>query len=373
MEIKYRVTLNSDEKSQLHAIISSTDCKSQKFKRAMVLLHCDMNTKTDQEIADSVFMSRRSIEEIRRRFVLNGFDLCLNGIPRNHFPSIMHGENEARLIKLACEERPEGVRQWSLRVLKEKFCTIEGLKVSHETIRKTLNNADIKPWLGPKEWCIPPVANADFVAHMEDVLDVYTDEPDLAHPLVCMDESPRQLISEVRDPLPLLPGSQEKSDTEYMRNGTAELFMFVAPHLGWRRVEVTEHRTRVDWAWQIKKLVDEDFPEAKSIRLVCDNLNTHNIASLYTAFTTEEAHRIARKLELHYTPKHGSWLNMAEIEFSVLSNTGLKDRIPNFDMLKREVAAWTQMRNESGSKIRWRFTTADARVKLARLYPQVTA
>jgi transposase len=205
---------------------------------------------------------------------------------------------------------------------------------------------------------------------MEDVLDVYTRERDEKRPLVCMDESPKQLIGETRLPLPAEPGKPACFDTEYVRRGTCDIFMFVAPLEGWRRAGITERRTRADWAEQIRRLVDEDFPHAEKIVLVMDNLNTHTAASLYERFPPEEAKRIKDKLELHYTPKHGSWLNMAEIELSVINHQGLSQRIPTIERMRKEAAAWNRKRNQEACKINWRFTTADARIKLKRLYPQ---
>jgi transposase len=204
---------------------------------------------------------------------------------------------------------------------------------------------------------------------MEDILDVYTRPEDERRPVVCMDECPKQLIGETRVPLPVIPGMPERFDTEYVRKGTCELFMFTAPLLGWRRVTVTEQRTRLDWAVQIKKLTDEDFPDAPKIVLVMDNLNTHTIGSLYEAFEPEEARRIRDRLEIHLTPKHGSWLNMAEIELSVLNNHGLSARISTIEQMRREADAWNTIRNKTARTIDWRFTTADARIKLKRLYP----
>ena len=208
---------------------------------------------------------------------------------------------------------------------------------------------------------------------MEEVLDVYTRPEDEQYPLVCMDECPKQLIGETRVPIPPQPGKPECFDTEYVRNGTCDIFMFTAPLIGWRRAAITEQRTRKDWANQIKQLVDEDFPDARKIVLVMDNLNTHNSASLYETFTPEEANRISNRLEIHYTPKHGSWLNMAEIELSVINNHGLSDRIPTIEQMKKETAAWNLRRNKDACKIDWRFTTADARIKLKRLYPQFSS
>ena len=204
---------------------------------------------------------------------------------------------------------------------------------------------------------------------MEDILDVYTRQYDKKQVLVCEDECPRQLIGETRHPLPVRPGKPARYDTEYKRNGTCAIFMFTAPLKKWRRAEVSEHRTRRDWAKQIKKLVDIDFPDAEKIVLVVDNLNIHSIGSLYETFPPEEARRLRNKLEIHYTPKHGSWLNMAEIEINVLSNHGLSKRIPTIQQMRKEVTAWNKARNAAKSKINWRFSTDDARIKLKRLYP----
>ena len=189
-------------------------------------------------------------------------------------------------------------------------------------------------------------------------------------PMVCMDESCKQLIGEVRDPIPYAPGRPARMDDEYVRNGVAEIFMEVEPLAGKRHVEVTEHRTRKDWAFQIKQMLDERYPKATKIRLVMDNLNTHNIASLYETFEPKEARRLAERLEIHYTPKHGSWLNMAEIELSVLKSQCLDRRIADMATMRAEVAAWEIDRNNSVKKINWQFTTSDARIKLKRLYPK---
>ena len=206
---------------------------------------------------------------------------------------------------------------------------------------------------------------------MEDVLDVYERPTDDNRPLICMDECPKQLIGETRVPIAIRPGEPERYDHEYVRNGTCNLFMFSAPLLGWRRVTVTERRTRKDWAEQIRRLVDEDFPEAEKVVLVMDNLNTHNPASLYEAFAPEEAKRIWDRLEIHYTPKHGSWLNMAEIELSVLNNQGLDNRVADLSSMCRQVRARTKKRNAGENKIDWRLTNKDARIKLKRLYPKL--
>lgn len=219
-----------------------------------------------------------------------------------------------------------------------------------------------------KQWCIPTVG-ADFVAAMEDVLDLYAEPYDPTRPKVNFDETSKQLIAETRSRLAAKPGQCERYDYEYQRNGVANVFMFVEPQAGWRHAEVTDQRTKLDFAQQMKWLVDERYPEAEVVRVILDNLNTHKPASLYEAFEPEEARRIVKKLEFHYTPKHGSWLNMAEIELSVLQRQCLDRRIADQPTLKQEIAAWELERNEEKATIDWRFSISDAREKLKRLYP----
>jgi hypothetical protein len=206
---------------------------------------------------------------------------------------------------------------------------------------------------------------------MEDVLEVYKRPYDMQHPLVCMDESSKQHTLEVRAPLPMEPGKAERFDTEYERNGVSNMFMFFEPLAGRRMVSVTDQRTAIDWAHQIRELVDVHYPDAPRITLVMDNLNTHAGGSLYKAFAPQEARRILDRLEIHYTPKHGSWLNMAEIELSILSRQCLDRRIPDQKTLGKEVHAWVKARNAHAGPMEWRFTTEDARIKLRKLYPSI--
>jgi hypothetical protein len=220
-----------------------------------------------------------------------------------------------------------------------------------------------------KQFVIPPEASSAFVANMEDVLDVYQRPRDPECPVVCLDETSKQLIAETRLPIPAKTGRTARYDYEYQRNGTANLFMLFAPLEGWRHVEVTDQRTAADFARVLKELSDTHFPGAPKIALVQDNLNTHKPASLYEAFPAAEARRLVERFEWHYTPKHGSWLNMAESELSVLSSQCLDRRIPDKRSLTDEVAAWEIDRNKNHTKADWQFTTGDARVKLKRLYP----
>jgi hypothetical protein len=222
-----------------------------------------------------------------------------------------------------------------------------------------------------EQWCIPPEANAEFVWHMEDVLDVYHRPYDPQRPLICLDETSRQVLAETRAPLPAAPGRPARHDPEYARAGVVNCFLVSEPLRGRRQVRLSERRTRIDFAHCIKDLVDVHYPEAAGIVLVLDQLNTHSPASLYQAFPPAEAKRLADKLEIHYTPTHGSWLNMAEIELSALQRQCLDRRLRNRAMLEREVTAWVAARNTAATTIDWQFTTEDARIKLKRLYPVI--
>lgn len=206
---------------------------------------------------------------------------------------------------------------------------------------------------------------------MEDVLAVYALPYDPLYPVVCMDESSKQLIGEVVDPIPAAPGRPARIDHEYVRNGVAQIFLEVEPLAGQRHLQVTDHRTARDWTQWIKSMLDERYPKATKVRLVLDNLNTHTPASLYKAFEPEEARRLAERIELHYTPKHGSWLNVAEIELSALQRQCLDRRMPDKPFMQSETAAWQDDRNHRPSKIDWQFKTSDARIKLRHLYPQL--
>lgn len=220
-------------------------------------------------------------------------------------------------------------------------------------------------------WVIPPKASGDFVWHMEDVLDVYQRPHDPSRPLICMDETSKQLLGEIRTPLPPMPGHAARYDAEYVRQGVANLFLFSEPLTGKRQVRVREQRTKQDWAHVMRELLEETYADAKRIVLVMDNLNTHSPGSFYATFPPALAKQLSDRLEIHYTPKHGSWLNMAEIELGILSKQCLDRRIPHIKRLRREVAAWESERNRSNAKIRWQFTTPDARIKLRSLYPSL--
>ena len=221
-------------------------------------------------------------------------------------------------------------------------------------------------------WCIPPEQNAAFVAAMEDVLEVYSRPYNSTKPVVCMDEKPYQLLDEVRESIPSKPGDVEKVDSEYKREGTCSIFIFTEPLAGWRYAKALKRRTKIDWAHQVKWVLDSQYPNAEKVILVMDNLNTHVISSLYEAFPPDEAFRLAQRLEIHYTPKHGSWLNIAEIELSALAAQCLGTRrIPRIELLNKDLAAWETQRNGYQKGVDWQFKTEDARTKLKRLYPVI--
>jgi hypothetical protein len=240
-------------------------------------------------------------------------------------------------------------------------------ELSQETVRRRLAENHLKPWRKDM-WCIPKI-DGEYVARMEDVLDLYAEASDPLKPVICFDESPTQLIGEVRTPIPAKPGQLERYDCEYRRNGTVNLFVFLDAHQPWRRVKVTDRRTNKDFAECMRELVDVHYPLAPTIRVVMDNLSTHTAGALYDAFPPTEARRILKRLEIHHTPRHASWLNMVEIEIGVLRSQCLDRRIDEKQTIVDEVAAWEKRRNDEGAKIQWMFTTQKAREKLRRTYP----
>jgi len=372
---KYIVTLSDTEREKLNALIHSGKHPAQKLLKARILLKADTSDGgegwSDSEIAAALETSVATVARTRQRLVEEGLEAALI---RKHSANsarrrIFDGAAEARLIALACSKPPAGRARWTLQLLEEAVVELKIVeRASDNTIGRTLKKNTLKPHL-KQQWVIPPDANAAFVAAMEDVLEVYQRPYDRQRPLVCLDETSKQLIAETRVPIAAKPGRPGRHDYEYRRNGTANLFMMFAPLEGWRHVKVTDRHTAMDYAQVLKELSDTHFPGSAKIVLVQDNLNTHKPASLYEAFPPAEARRLVERFEWHYTPKHGSWLDMAESELSVLSSQCLDRRIPDQRVLKDEVEAWEADRNRKHAKANWQFTTADARVKLSRLYP----
>src|SRR6516162_4395096 len=333
MNVRYRVELNQSEREQLTALLSGGKHPARKLKRAQILLAAD-SVVSDEVIATSLAIAGSTIYRTKRRFV--------------------EGNLEAALSE---EPRPGAARKLT-----------EHEDLSRETVRRRLAENHLKPWRKDM-WCVAQV-DGSYVAHMEDVLDLYAEAPDPKRPVVCFDESPTQLIGEVRQPIPAEPGQLERYDCEYKRNGTANLFVFFDIHRGWRRVKVTKHRTARDFAQCMRELVDAHYPDAAQVRVVLDNLSTHSRGALYETFAPPEAHRILKKIEFHYTPKHASWLNMVEIEIGVLRSQCLDRRLPDPDRLVAEIGAWERQRNTVSARINWMFSTERARTKLARAYPK---
>lgn len=368
MNIRYRVELSQDERDQLNKMLRGGKQAARKIKRAQILLAADAG-ESDEAIAANVSVGGSTVYRTKRRFVLGNLEAALNEQPRPGAERKLAGKEEALLVATACANPPQGRKRWTLELLAGEMVKLTGhQELSRETVRRRLEENDLKPWLRDM-WCIPQVDGA-YVARMEDVLDLYAETPDPKHPVVCFDESPTQLIGEVRQPIPAEPGKPERYDCEYSRKGTVNLFVFLDAHRPWRHVKVTDQRTASDFAHCMRDLVDSHFPEAERIRVVMDNLSTHTAGALYETFPAAEAHRLLQHLEFHYTPKHASWLNMAEIEIGVLRGQCLDRRIGERDTLVAEIAAWQQQRNTAGARVKWMFTTERARSKLARAYPK---
>jgi len=370
MNVKYIVELTDAERESLQTFVSSGSKLARKVKRAQILLAADLG-HSDQDIAELVGVGTSTVYRAKKRFVERQFDVVLDDEPRPGGSRKLTGKEEALLVAVACSKPPQGRARWTMQLLADAFVSMtEHTSLSDETVRRRLAEKKLKPWL-QKMWCIPRV-DAEYVARMEDVLDLYAEAPSPAEPVVCFDESPTQLIGEARTPIPAAPGRPARVDYEYRRHGTANLFVFLDAHAPWRHVKVTEHRESADFAHCMRDLVDVHYPKAERIRVVLDNLSTHTEAALYRTFPAEEARRILRRLEFHFVPKHASWLNMVEIEIGVMKKQCLDRRIEDREVLCRELAVWEHTRNREGARIEWLFTVEKARKKMGRAYPVPT-
>jgi transposase len=368
MNVRYQVELNQAERSELAALLSGGKHAARKLKRAQILLAADAGA-SDENIATSVGVGGSTVYRTKRRFVEGNLEAALTEEPRPGATRKLLGKEEALLVATACSSPPEGRARWTLDLLAGAMVKLtEHDSISRETVRRRLAENDLKPWR-KNMWCIPHV-DGEYVARMEDVLDLYAEAPDPKRPVICFDESPTQLIGEARQPIPAEPGQIERYDCEYKRNGTVNLFVFLDAHRPWRKVKVTDRRAAEDFATCMRELSDVHFPAAERIRVVLDNLSTHSAGALYQAFPASEARRVLRRLEFHYVPKHASWLNMVEVEIGVLRGQCLDRRIATQRRLVSEIAAWERQRNASGSRIKWMFTTAKARAKMGRAYPE---
>ena len=307
MNIRYRVTLTPCERDELRALLGGGRQGARKLKRAQILLAADAGIG-DEDIAASVGVGGSTVYRTKRRFVEGNLERALSEESRPGAERKLSGKEEALLVATACATPPAGRARWTLDLLAGEMVKLTAHEsLSRETVRRRLADADLKPWRR-KMWCIPEV-DADYVARMEDVLDLYAEAPDPRRPVICFDESPIQLIGEARRPIPPEPGQIERYDCEYRRNGTANLFVFLDANRPWRKVKVTERRTAIDFAVCMRELAEIHYPKAELIRVVLDNLSTHSVGAFYQAFPAEHARRLLRRIEFHYVPKHASWLN----------------------------------------------------------------
>jgi transposase len=371
MHIRYRVELEESERHELEALVAGGTRGVRRVKRGQILLAAAAG-QSDETIAVTVQVGTSTVYRTKRRFVEEGLAAALAEEPRPGGARKLAPTEEALLIATACSTPPAGRSTWTLALLADAMVALTAhARISRQTIGRRLQENDLKPWQR-KMWCVPRV-DAQFVARMEDVLELYTTEPVAGTAVVCVDETPRQLVGEVRETSAPRPGRAARRDYEYRRNGTANVFVALDAHRPWRMTKVTERRTAQDFATWIRELVDVHYATTERLHLVLDNLSTHTPAALYETFAPVEARRLLRRVEFHYVPKHASWLNMVEIEIGVLVAQCLDRRIPDRVMLNDEVVAWRERRNEAGATIKWMFGIEQARAKLGRAYPTQAA
>ncbi len=374
---KYIVELTVEQREELSHMISTGKASARELTHARIVLKADQGCSgpgwSDAQIQQALEISPGTVARVRKRCAQMGVQEAILPAPAQRARSRrLDGSQEAYLIALACSAPPDGSVRWTLRLLANRLVELGYVEtVSHETVRQVLLANELKPWI-KKQCCIPTAPDAEFVYHMEDVLEVYTRPYDPARPLVCMDEINTQLLADTRDPLPMEPGKTRCEDYEYERHGVCNVFLACEPLVGTRVTMTAAQRTKQQWAEFIRRLAEESYPAADKIVLVLDNLNTHTLAALYEVFPVAQARRLCQRFEVHYTPKHGSWLNMAEIELSALDRQCLSQRLASFEQAEQQVAAWTARRNQRHVTINWRFTAEDASIKLKHLYPSIT-
>ena len=368
MNICYRVELSEAERAELQAMLSGGKHAARTLKRAQILLAADAGVP-DETIAQSIAVGGSTVYRTKRRFVEGNLERALSEEPRPGAARKLSGPEEALLVATACAKPPAGRARWTLELLAGEIVRLtQHESLSRETVRRRLAENALKPWR-QKMWCVPKI-DGEYVARMEDVLDLYAEPPDPQHPVVCFDESPVQLIGETRQPLPATPGQIERVDYEYRRCGTVNLFVVLDAHRPWRRVN--GHRAAHGIGLR------PVHARACGCRLSAgradpgrdgQSVDAHARLAL-RGFPAAEAHRLLERLEFHFTPKHASWLNMVEIEIGVLKGQCLDRRIDTREELEREIAAWERERNAAGARITWMFTTEKARAKMGRAYPK---
>jgi hypothetical protein len=371
------VELTTEQRQELSRMISRGKAAARELTHARILLKADQGPEgpawSDQRIQEALEVSASTVQRVRKCCAQHGVQEAIVPQPiQRARRRRLDGTQEAYLIALVCGAPPDGAVRWTLRLLASTLVELGYVEtVSHETVRQVLLANELKPWI-KKQWCIPTQADGEFVYHMEDVLQVYTRPYDPKRPQICMDEINTQLLADTRDPLPMEPGKPAREDYEYVREGVCNVFLACEPLAGQRYTMVAAQRTKQEWAQFIRRLSDECYPEAEKIVLVMDNLNTHSLASLYEVFPVAQARRLCQRFEVHYTPKHASWLNMAEIELSALDRQCLSQRLVSLEKAEQQVAAWTTRRNQLQTTISWRFTAEDASIKLKHLYPSIS-
>ncbi len=369
MNIKHIVELSEAEKNELMELTSKGRSTARILKRANILLMSDDNHQ-DKYIAEALNVSTSTIFRTKRKFVEEGVIEALSEGKRPGIPRKLDANQEALLISVACSKPPEGCGRWTLSLLNEQFIALSDVEpVSIETIRRRLKENDLKPWQ-KKMWCVGKM-NADYVAQMEHILDLYALPENSQEPVVNFDEAMKQLVSDITPATEAKPGQTARQDYEYKRISVANIFMFFDRHNGWRKAKATTNKKAEDFAQCMKELVDEHYPEAEKIHVVMDNYGTHKLGSLYKKFKPEEALRILNRLEFHYTPKHASWLNMVEIEIGNMNKQCLNQRIPSWEQLHKELMAWENRRNDAKASINWMFNVDAAREKFTRAYSEL--
>ena len=371
---KYLVELTPEQREELSHLISTGKAAARELTHARILLKADQGSAgpawSDGRIQEALEVSASTVQRVRKCCAQHGVQEAIvpQAVQRVRRRRL-DGTQEAYLVALVCSAPPDGRECWTLRLLASQLVELGYVEtISHETVRQVLLANELKPWI-KKQWCVPTQADAEFVYHMEDVLEVYTRPYDPRRPQVCMDEINTQLLADTREPLPMEPGKPKREDYEYERQGVCNVFLACEPLTGRRSTMVAAQRTKQEWGEFIRQLSDEQYPDTEKIVLVMDNLNTHTLAALYEIFPVAEARRLCQRFEVHYTPKHASWLNMAEIELSALDRQCLSQRLASLEIATKQVAAWTARRNQQQVTITWRFTAEDASIKLKRLYP----
>ena len=386
-EIKYRIELSEAEVSKLKEITQKGKSSARKIMHANILLKANVgneSVRNVREIAEVLEISPNTVNAVKKTYTESGLDAALERKTRISPPhaSKITGEFEAQVIATALSPAPQGRANWTLRLLAEHCMEKQYiLEISHTAIGDMLNTNEVKPHLS-KYWCVPKENDANFVAHMEKVLGIYQRPYNPKIPVLCMDEKPVQLLGEVYERVaakPLRtdpdtglvkPGELEKIDYQYERCGVASIFVFCEPLKGWRYLKALETRKKGDFAMMIKEISDTFYSDVDKIILISDNLNTHNISSFYEAYPPKTAYQLAQKFEFHHTPKHGSWLNIAECELSSLAVQALgNQRINSVGFLNEIISDWQTDRNARQKGVNWQFTNDNARVKLHRLYP----